>query len=97
DEKQKLLYVFDNMTERCFFIELFEIITGKEIKTPKCTRSRGEAPKQAIDFEEMVDTNTLLDIDENFCGDQDFDAEDFDSDEFDMDMGGSYTEDGKRY
>ncbi|KAA6303851.1 hypothetical protein EZS27_044507, partial [termite gut metagenome] len=28
DEKQKLLYVFDNMTERCFFIELFEIITG---------------------------------------------------------------------
>ena len=29
DEKQKLLYVFDYMTERCFFIELSEIITGK--------------------------------------------------------------------
>ncbi|KAA6339513.1 hypothetical protein EZS27_012556 [termite gut metagenome] len=97
DEKQKLLYVFDNMTERCFFIELFEIITGKGIKTPKCTRSKGEAPKQTIDFEEMVDTNTLLDIDENFYGDQDFDIEDFDSDGFDMDMGGSYTEDGKSY
>ena len=32
DEKQKLLYVFDYMTERCFFIELSEIITGKEMK-----------------------------------------------------------------
>lgn len=29
DEKQKLLYVFDYITERCFFIELSEIITGK--------------------------------------------------------------------
>ena len=29
DEKQKLLYVFDYMTERCFFIELSEIITEK--------------------------------------------------------------------
>ena len=31
DEKQKLLYVFDYMTERCFFIELTEIITGKDM------------------------------------------------------------------
>ena len=31
DEKQKLLYVFDYMTERCFFIELSEIITGTSI------------------------------------------------------------------
>ena len=30
DEKQKLLYVFDYMTERCFFIELSEIFTGIE-------------------------------------------------------------------
>ena len=30
DEHQKLLFVFDYMTERCFFIELSEIITGKE-------------------------------------------------------------------
>lgn len=49
DEKQKLLYVFDYMTERCFFIELSEIITGKEIKGAKCTKKSGEAPsKQSI-------------------------------------------------
>ena len=42
DEKQKLIYVFDYMTERCFFIELSEIITGKNIKGAQCTKSQGE-------------------------------------------------------
>ena len=50
DEKQKLLYVFDYMTERCFFIELSEIITGKEMKGAKCTKKAGEAPKQTVDL-----------------------------------------------
>ncbi|WP_373825992.1 IS1096 element passenger TnpR family protein, partial [Bacteroides heparinolyticus] len=54
EEKQKLLYVFDYMTERCFFIELSEIITGKDMKGAKCTKKTGEAPKQSIDFEEMT-------------------------------------------
>ena len=42
DEKQKLLYVFDYMTERCFFIELSEIITGKNMTGAKCTKKAGE-------------------------------------------------------
>ena len=70
DEKQKLLYVFDYMTERCFFIELSEIITGKEMKGAKCTKKAGEAPKQTIDFEEMAAAGGSLDLDENFYGDQ---------------------------
>ena len=69
DEKQKLLYVFDYMTERCFFIELSEIITGKEIKGAKCTKKSGEAPKQTVDFEEMAAGGGSLDLDENFYGD----------------------------
>ena len=63
DEKQKLLYVFDYMTERCFFIELSEIITGKEIKGAKCTKKSGEAPKQTVDFEEMAAGGGSLDLD----------------------------------
>ena len=66
DEKQKLLYVFDYMTERCFFIELSEIITGKEMKGAKCTKKAGEAPKQTIDFEEMAAPRGSLDLDEIF-------------------------------
>ena len=87
DEKQKLLYVFDYMTERCFFIELSEIITGKEIKGAKCTKKSGEAPKQTVDFEEMAAGGGSLDLDENFYGDQDFDMEDFDAEGFDVNDG----------
>lgn len=96
DEKQKLIYVFDYLTNRCFYIELSEIITGKEIKEAKCTKKHGEAPKQNIDFEEMAITNSSLDLDENFYGDQDFDLEDFDSEGFDVDGGAAgnpYDED----
>ena len=98
DEKQKLLYVFDYMTERWFFIELSEIITGKEIKGAKCTKKSGEAPKQTVDFEEMAAGGGSLDLDENFYGDQDFDMEDFDAEGFDVNDGAagggsSYDED----
>ena len=98
DEKQKLFYVFDYMTERCFFIELSEIITGKEIKGAKCTKKSGEAPKQTVDFEEMAAGGGSLDLDENFYGDQDFDMEDFDAEGFDVNDGAagggsSYDED----
>ena len=82
DEKQKLLYVFVYMTERCFFIELSEIITGKSMTGAKCTKKAGEAPKQTIDFEEMAAAGGSLDLDENFYGDQDFDMEDFDKEGF---------------
>ena len=94
DEKQKLLYVFDYMTERCFFIELSEIITGKEIKGAKCTKKSGDAPPQTVDFEEMAAASGSLDLDENFYGDQDFDMEDFDQEGFDIggNAGGSYEE-----
>ena len=83
DEKQKLLYVFDYMTERCFFFELSEIITGKNMKGAKCTKKQGEAPKQTVDFEEFeAKNNAALDLDENFYGDEDFDMDDFDKDGF---------------
>ncbi len=97
DEKQKLLYVFDYMTERCFFIELSEIITGKEIKAAKCTKKEGNPPKQTVDFEEMALTNSSMDLDENFYGDQDFDIEEFDPEGFEGlngdTAGGSFEED----
>ena len=92
DEKQKLLYVFDYMTERCFFIELSEIITGKDLQGAKCTKKSGEPHKQIMDFEEMAASTGSLDLDENFYGDQDFDLEDFDADG--VDMGGSAADVG---
>ena len=85
DEKQRLLYVFDPLTERVFFIELSEIEYGKDIEKAVCSRKEGEAPKQTVDFDEMLATSgTNLDLGENFYGDEDFDMEDFDPEGFDM-------------
>ena len=85
DEKQRLIYVFDPLTERVFFIELSEIEYGKDIEKAVCTRKEGEAPKQTVDFDEMLAASgTNLDLGENFYGDEDFDLEDFDPEGFDM-------------
>jgi hypothetical protein len=94
DEQQKLLYVFDYLTERCFFIELTEIITGKQISKPKCTRSEGNPPAQTIDFDTYIATTSNMDTGENFYGDEDFDIEDFDMDGFDMSDGGEIEPSG---
>ena len=42
DEHQKLLFVFDYMTERAFFMELREIIPGKDLDKAVCSKSIGE-------------------------------------------------------
>ena len=85
DEKQRLLYVFDPLTERVFFIELSEIEYGKDIDKAVCTRKEGDAPQQTMDFDEMLAASgTSLDLGENFYGDEDFDMEDFDPEGFDM-------------
>lgn len=84
DEKQKLIYIFDYMTDRCFFIQLSEIITGKDIKGAKCTKKKGTVPKQTIDFEEAEKKTTTKseDLGENFYGDQDYSLDDIDRDSF---------------
>ncbi len=93
DEKQKLIYVFDPLAERIFFIELSEIITGQDLKHAICSRKEGEAPQQTIDFDEQLNTSQSLDLGENFYGDEDYDMEDFDMDGFDMTEGNPYEDD----
>lgn len=78
DEGQKLMFVFDYITERAFFLELKEIIPGRDLKEPICTVSKGKAPSQMVDlgeFEEKIDkaANALKeDLDMDFYGDSDF-------------------------
>ena len=77
DEHQKLLYIFDPLNERVFFIELREIITGKSIKDPVCSKSTGNAPKQFVEFDLSIN-DISSDLDENFYGDDEYDDEDLD-------------------
>lgn len=44
DEGQRLIFVFDYMTDRAFFMELKETQPGKSLKDPVCTVSMGTPP-----------------------------------------------------
>lgn len=92
DEKQKMIYVFDPLAERVFFIELSEIITGKDLDAAVCSRKEGKAPAQTIDFDEQMATSSSIDLDENFYGDEDFNIDDFDTEGFDVSTGNPYDE-----
>lgn len=50
DEGQKLQYVFDTLNDRAFYIELKQVITGKDLDAPVCTKKKGDAPKQSDDM-----------------------------------------------
>ena len=81
------------MAERIFFIELSEIITGKDLESAICTRKEGVAPQQVIDFDEQMNNNQAIDLGENFYGDEEYDMDDFDMEGFDMREGNPYDED----
>ncbi len=83
DEKQKLMYIFDYMTERAFFMELREIITGKDLDKAICTKSIGEPPVQFVDFDTVATNSTTLDTGENFYGDEGYDLDELDAEGFD--------------
>lgn len=53
DEGQKLVFVFDYLTERSFFMELKEIIPGRSLADPVCTLKKGKAPVQKVDMDEF--------------------------------------------
>ena len=95
NDQMKLIYVFDPLTERVFFIELAEIITGKDLQHAVCSRKEGNPPQQTVDFDEqMKKMDASLDLDENFYGDQEYDVDDFDPDGYDIGGGGNpYDED----
>jgi len=90
EERQKLLYVFEHLTERSFFMELREIITGKSQPNAKCVFSKGEPPVQTTEFEalderlniRMSATNHHLDDDlyvEDEFGADHYDEEDLEN------------------
>lgn len=53
DEGQKLVFVFDYLTERSFFMELKEMIPGRSLSEPVCTMKKGKAPVQKVDMDEF--------------------------------------------
>jgi len=78
DEQQKLLYVFDYLYERAFFMELSEIITGKKMENPVCSLSIGQPPVQTLSINEVEKSVEHFDLGEDFYGDSDFNDDELD-------------------
>lgn len=53
EEGQKMIFVFDYLTERSFFMELKEVYPGRTLADPVCTFKKGKAPAQSIDLDEF--------------------------------------------
>lgn len=90
DDGQRLMFVFDYMTDRAFFIEMKQTITGKTLKDPVCTSSMGTPPPQNIDideFEAKAEAKAVAasadDFDEDFYGSDQFSDDEFDAAGFD--------------
>lgn len=86
DEKQHLLYVFDPLADRVFFMELSEIITGKSLSEAVCTKSTGEAPQHVLDFDQLMAAQVAATttLDDTFGDDEDFDLDELDPDGYEV-------------
>ncbi|MDE6715701.1 MAG: hypothetical protein K2J74_04375 [Muribaculaceae bacterium] len=87
DDGQKLLFVFDYLSDRAFFMEMKESIPGKDIKEPKVLHIEGKVGPQFIDFDELeaknpIVNNAIFDGDEDFYGDSAYNDDEFDSDSY---------------
>lgn len=94
DEKQRLVYIFDPLTERMFFMELTEISFGESLESPICSRRFGNAPVQTVDFEDVSKKETakvVEDFNEDFYGSENFDDEEFDPEGFEISEGNPYA------
>ena len=90
DEEQKMIYTFDPANDRVFYLELTEIVTGRNLSEPECTISRGKAPQQLKGFD--LDFTTIgkggdsdLDIDFESFGSDGYNDDEFDPDSFGID------------
>ena len=86
DEGQRMMFVFDYLTNRAFFMEMKELIPSKHLADPLCSRKVGMPPKQNIDLDEFdskiakaAATTSIDDLDADFYG-----AEGFNEDELDL-------------
>lgn len=90
DEGQKLLYVFDYMTDRAFFMEMTTSQPGQSLKDPVCTLSIGKAPEEFVDIDDYdtpaTTKGTVIandDLDEDFYGSESYNDDEFDAEGFD--------------
>lgn len=86
DEGQRLMFTFDYLTDRSFFMELRETIFGEDVEKAVCTKAVGDAPAQMVDFEEIekkiARQAEIDDLDADFYGSDEYDISELDEESF---------------
>ncbi len=77
----RLIFIFDLISERGLYIELVELLAGSQAE-PKLTHSEGKAPQQTSSFE-FAETRSVGGAGLGFEDDDIFDEDGFDSDDLD--------------
>lgn len=88
DEGQRMMFVFDYLTDRAFFIEMKRSEPGKTLQDPICSLSMGQAPPQTVDMDEFeakidIKAASATDMDADFYGSDEYSADEFDPEAFD--------------
>lgn len=91
DEKQHLIYTFDPLAERMFFIELSQIIPREHLDEPVVSRSQGNPPEQRLDFDQLMNLGPAVGASNDDFIDEDMIAEGYDDEE----IGGLGISDGE--
>ncbi len=93
DEKQHLIYTFDPLADRMFFMELSQIIPREHLQEPVISRSQGNPPKQRLDFDEVMNLGPALGSGGNEFIDEDMTSEGFNDE--DLEISGLDISDGE--
>lgn len=90
DEGQKMLFVFDYLTERAFFMEMNKIITGRTLMEPVVSLSVGKAPAEYVEDDIIspkgdlkAATGSVNDFDEDFYGTDEYNDDELEGHGFD--------------
>jgi len=92
EEKQKMIYVFEPLMERCFFMELREIIPGKDQEQPQVVKSLGNAPEQITSMDELDLAASAVTTAASLEGNDFMDEDEFNLDEYDDEALGDLPE-----
>jgi hypothetical protein len=76
EEKTKLLFLFDTMCERFLYMQLKTVENGIHLKTPEVTVSKGKAPVQLKNIDDIA----IGDVTGDMYGSEDYDPEEMDQD-----------------
>lgn len=86
DEEQRLEFVFDPFSDRCFYLDVKEIIPGEHLEEAVVIRSKGNAPRQ-------IEVTELEVVPAKGKKGASTDTDDFDDDDILFGGGGAYNDD----